>query len=205
MNGKSNDDQYLQIKKRCRLEEKVKGSRFIGTASPIETEEEAIEFIDEMKKEFHSASHNCWAWKIGVGKAQKYRYNDSGEPSGTAGQPIMKAIDSTRISNVCVVITRYFGGVKLGKGGLMRAYGQTAYSVLKSSEPSRKFAVESLTFEADFDFVSMVHFIIESFDAELVDSRYEDKVSFVVNVRASRAADFKGKLTEATNGRIRFK
>ena len=205
MNGKTNEDQYLQIKKRCRLEEKVKGSRFIGTAAPTETEEEAAKFIDEMKKEFHSASHNCWAWKVGIGKAQKYRYHDNGEPSGTAGQPILKAINSTRISNICVVVTRYFGGVKLGTGGLMRAYGQTAQSLLKSSEPSRKFAIQTLNFEIDFDLVSVAHYIIESFNAELVDSRYEERVSFVINVRASKAAKLKNKLIEATNGQIKFK
>ena len=204
MNAKSNEDLYLQLRKRCRLEDKKKGSRFIGTAAPVETEEEAAKFIGEIKKEFHNASHNCWGWKVGIGKGQKYRYNDDGEPSGTAGQPISKAIDSTRITNVCVVVTRYFGGVKLGTGGLMRAYGQTAQSLLKSGDTAKKFDVKPLAFKVDFDFVNVAHLLIKRFSAETEDSHYGEKVSFQVKVRASKLANFKDKLIEATNGQIEF-
>ncbi|MEE9553422.1 MAG: YigZ family protein [candidate division Zixibacteria bacterium] len=204
MSGKPNEDQYLQLKKRYRLEDKIKGSRFIGTAAPAETIEEAAKFIDEIKKEFHDATHNCWAWKVGIGKNQKYRYNDNGEPSGTAGQPILKAIDSTRISNVCVVVTRYFGGVKLGTGGLMRAYGQTAQSLLRSGTAVKKFAVKSVAFKIGFDFVNVIHLIIKNFSAETEDSHYGEQITFKVNVRASKLTNFKNKLVEATNGQIEF-
>src|SRR5512138_1197293 len=112
-------DQFYQLKQQCRMEEKIKGSRFIATARPVASEQEALAFIEEMKKEFHDATHNAFAWRAGIGRAQRYRYNDDGEPSGTAGQPILRAIDGRGAGNLCIVITRYFGGTKLGTGGLM--------------------------------------------------------------------------------------
>lgn len=187
------------------MENKVKGSRFIGSASPIHSEEQAAEFIDTIKKEFHDASHNCSAWKIGIGKRQKYRYNDNGEPSGTAGQPILRAIDSMNIANICVVVSRFFGGAKLGTGGLARAYGQTTLALLRAGEPERKFLSDSVEFSVDFDFVNVVHYIVEKFSAELEDSAYAEKVTFRVKIRSSRFPQFKEKLIEATNGQIAFK
>lgn len=205
MNRKADNDQFLQIKQKCRLEDKVRGSKFIASAAPVETEEEAANFIGEIKKEFHDASHNCWAWRVGVGKKLRYRYNDEGEPSGTAGQPILKSVESINVSNVCVVVTRYFGGTKLGMGGLMRVYGQITMSLLRSGEPSKRYAQEFFEFAVGFDFVNVAHHIVESFSAELEDSKYGEKVTFRGKIRASRLADFKSKLIEATNGQIEFK
>jgi uncharacterized YigZ family protein len=205
MNHKTTTDQFLQLKDKCRSEEKIKGSRFIANAAPVATEREAQEFIGEIKKEFHDATHNCYAWKIGVGQKQKYRYNDGGEPSGTAGRPILKSISSTNASNVCVVITRYFGGTKLGTGGLMRAYGRISYGLLKSCETEKKYSTETITFSIDFDFVNVAHSAINSFSAELKDSHYGEKVTFEVEVRASKLSAFKAKIIEATNGQVKIK
>jgi len=205
MNHRVDSDHYFQIKKKNRFEEKVKGSRFIATAMPVETEEEAAAAVAAIKKEFHDATHNCWAWIVGHGRSLKYRYNDDGEPSGTAGQPIYKSIDSANISNVCVVVTRYFGGVKLGTGGLARAYGQTAQSVLRNCDHIKKFDSEKVDFVVDFDFVNVAHHIINSFSAELEDSEYGEKVTLRVIIRASKLTSFKNKLVEATNGQIEFK
>lgn len=205
MARKSNSDHYLQIQKKRRIEEKIKGSRFIASASPVETEEEAAAFINAIKKEFRDASHNCWAWKTGVGKNQKYRYNDEGEPSGTAGRPILKSIETLNLSNVCIVVTRYFGGTKLGTGGLMRAYGQTSLTLLRGCEPVKKYAEDTIKFAVAFDFVNLAHVVIDSFSAELEDSQYGEKVTFTVIVRSSKSTQFKNKLIDATNGQIEFK
>jgi len=205
LNRRTENDQFLQIRQKCRLEERVKGSKFIASAAPVETDEEAVNFIGEIKKEFHDASHNCWAWRVGIGKKLKYRYNDEGEPSGTAGQPILKSIESINVSNVCVVVTRYFGGAKLGMGGLMRTYGQITLALLRSSEPSKKYSEEFFEFIVGFDFVNVAHYIVESFSAELEDSQYGEKVTFRGKIRASRLPEFKSKLIEATNGQIEFK
>jgi uncharacterized YigZ family protein len=205
MNRKPENDKYLQIPERCRLEEKIKGSRFIASAIPVTGDEEASRFVYEIKKEFHDATHNCWAWKVGMGRSQKYRYNDDGEPSGTAGQPILKAIDNMNMTNICVVVTRYFGGTKLGTGGLMRAYGQATLGLLRSCEPVKKYAADQLEFSVDYDFANVAHVIIESFAAELEDSHYGEKATFQVEVRSSKLSKFKEKLTEATNGQVEFK
>jgi uncharacterized YigZ family protein len=205
MNHKSSNDQFLQLKERCRSEEKIKGSRFIASAAPVENEQEAQTFIEEIKREFHDATHNCYAWKIGLGRKQRYRYNDGGEPSGTAGQPILRSINSRNASNICVVVSRYFGGTKLGTGGLMRAYGRVAYELLKSGESEKKYLSDTVIFSVDFDFANVAHGVINSFSAELKDSHYGEKVTFKVEVRASRLSAFKSKIIEATNGQVEIK
>jgi len=197
-------DQYFQMKQQCRIDDRTKGSRFIATATPVTTEAEAMAFVDEIKKEFHDATHNAFAWKVGYGKNQRYRYSDDGEPSGTAGLPILKAIDARGVSYVCVVVTRYFGGVKLGTGGLMRSYGKVASDLLRTSELEKKYFTETLKFSVEFDFVNVVHNIINTFDAELKDSQYGEKVTFEVEARASQLVAFKKKLTDGTNGQVEF-
>lgn len=197
-------DQFNQLKKECRLEEKVKGSRFIASARPVPNENEAVAFIEEIRKEFHDATHNAFAWRVGVGRTQRYRYSDDGEPSGSAGQPILRMIEGRGISNVCVVVTRYFGGVKLGTGGLVRAYGRIAAEALKTCEYEKKFFTENIAFSISFDFVNVVHNIINSFGAELKDSQYGERVKFLVEVRASQAQAFRNKLSDGTNGQVTF-
>jgi uncharacterized YigZ family protein len=204
MNHRMAQDQFNFLKQQCRLEENVRGSRFVATARPVASEDEALAFIDEIRKEFHDATHNSFAWKVGVGRFQRYRYNDDGEPSGTAGQPILKAIDARYASNVCVVVTRYFGGVKLGTGGLMRAYGRMASEVLRSGELEKKFFTEAMTFTVSFDFVNVAHNIINTFEAELKDSQYGEKVTFIVEVKASQAKAFRTRLMDGTNGQVDF-
>ncbi|MCC8931811.1 IMPACT family protein [Rhizobium sp. 'Codium 1'] len=106
----------------------IKKSRFIGQAAPIASEEEARAFLASVSDP--AANHNCWAWRIG----QAYRFSDDGEPSGTAGKPILQAIDGQDLDGVVVVVTRFFGGILLGSGGLMRAYGGTAAQMLRQAE-----------------------------------------------------------------------
>ena len=106
----------------------IKKSRFIGKAAPIASEEEARAFLASVSDP--AANHNCWAWRIG----QAYRFSDDGEPSGTAGKPILQAIDGQDLDGVVVVVTRFFGGILLGSGGLMRAYGGTAAQMLRQAE-----------------------------------------------------------------------
>lgn len=197
-------DQFYQLKQQSRFEEKVKGSHFIATARSVASEADAVAFIDEIKKEYHDATHNAFAWKVGIGRAMRYRYSDDGEPSGTAGLPILKAIDARSLSNVCVVVTRYFGGVKLGTGGLMRSYGKAAMELLRSAEVEKKYFTEHFKFMVSFDFVNVVHNIINSFEAELKDSHYGENVTFLVEVRNSQAVAFKNKLNDGTNGQVKF-
>jgi putative IMPACT (imprinted ancient) family translation regulator len=107
-NENSSSDIFLQIKEPRRAELKVKGSRFIASAGRVTNDEEIKQFLDTIAKQFHDATHHCYAWRIGFGKSMKYRYADNGEPSSTAGLPIFRAIEACNLSNVIVVVTRYF-------------------------------------------------------------------------------------------------
>lgn len=195
---------FLQIKEPCRSEHTVKGSRFIATVRKVVTEDEARQVIDEVTKEFHDATHNCYAWKVGHGKKQRYRFADAGEPNNTAGLPIFKAIEARNLSNVIVIVTRYFGGVKLGTGGLIRAYGKMAMDALKECSVEKSYQFETVVFKTGFEFVSVIHNIIATFKATLKDSSYGDNVVFTVDIRASKLKDFLTKLKDGTNGQIKF-
>ena len=126
------------------ITQEIKKSRFLGIAAPVANEQAAKDFLAE-----HSdlaANHNCWAWRIG----QNYRFSDDGEPSGTAGKPILQAIDGQQLDNIVVVVTRWFGGILLGSGGLMRAYGGTAAMCLRQAEKSEVIPVIGFAFACDF-------------------------------------------------------
>jgi len=201
-NNHDNTDLFLQIKGPYRSEYKIKGSRFITTVRKVASEEEAKAVIEEIQKEFHDATHNCYAWKVGLGKSARYRYADNGEPNNTAGLPILKTIDSRRLSNIVVVVTRYFGGVKLGTGGLIRAYSKATMDALKECELERSYMLETIIFKTGFEFVNLVHNIIATFKATLKDSAYGDVVTFTVDVRSSKYKEFKTKLKDGTNGQV---
>lgn len=126
------------------ITQEIKKSRFLGVAAPVANEQAAKDFLAE-----HSdlaANHNCWAWRIG----QNYRFSDDGEPSGTAGKPILQAIDGQQLDNIVVVVTRWFGGILLGSGGLMRAYGGTAAMCLRQAEKTEVIPVIGFKFACDF-------------------------------------------------------
>lgn len=126
------------------ITQEIKKSRFLGVAAPVANEQAAKDFLAE-----HSdlaANHNCWAWRIG----QNYRFSDDGEPSGTAGKPILQAIDGQQLDNIVVVVTRWFGGILLGSGGLMRAYGGTAAMCLRQAEKTEVIPVIGFQFGCDF-------------------------------------------------------
>ncbi len=197
-------DLFFQIKESCRSELKIKGSRFIASAKKVKTEEEVHQFIDDIIKEFHDATHHCFAWKLGHGKKLKYRYSDGGEPNHTAGLPIFKVLEARNISNIVVVVTRYFGGIKLGTGGLIRAYSRSTSNVLKECGIEKSHQTETVVFKTSFEFASLIHNIITSFKASLKDSSYGDDIVFTVEIRESRFREFITKLKDGTNGQVKF-
>ncbi|WP_235266349.1 IMPACT family protein [Porphyromonas gingivicanis] len=133
INSMSSFDSYTTIKKECQQQYNIQRSRFIALAYPVKSAEEAMNFVALLRKEYFDATHVCWAYAIGVERAES-RHNDDGEPSGTAGRPIYGQIVSADLSNVLVAVVRYFGGVKLGTGGLIEAYREGAKLVLESAE-----------------------------------------------------------------------
>lgn len=127
---------YITVAERSRKELIINKSRFIGYAAPCDTEEEALSFLQSIREEHKSASHHCYAYIIGE-NASVMRYSDNGEPSGTAGMPIMDVMRKKAIVNCCIVVVRYFGGVLLGTGGLVRAYTQSSQAAVESAGVSR--------------------------------------------------------------------
>ncbi len=137
MSDRQNTDTFLTLKSRSRVNLKFKDSRFIGSASPCRGREEAEEFIGDINEKFSDANHNAYAFRIFKGEELREFSDDDGEPSSSAGPPILQHLQGKKISNAAVVVTRYFGGTKLGIGGLIRAYGNTAGEVISRAEKER--------------------------------------------------------------------
>jgi len=196
------EDQYSTIRVGGIAEIKVKGSRFIGTAQPITSEEQASEFIQQISRQFYNATHNCYAFSIGHHDLTIARYSDAGEPAGTAGLPILNVIRGKQLSDVIVVVTRYFGGTKLGKGGLIRAYSQCTQKVLEKCPVVKKYLVEILQLEFDYNFTGAVMKVISAFNARVRESIYHHNTRLILSLRQSKVEQFKHELLEATSGKI---
>lgn len=196
------DDEYLTIQHEQTAELKVKGSRFIGTAGPVTTEDAALEFIQRIARQYHAATHHCYAYHIGFPPTSLYRMSDAGEPAGTAGQPILTVIKGFGLTNIVLVVTRYFGGTKLGKGGLARAYAECAQLVLQQSAIIKNHILEQLQLTFDYPLTNRVMSVISMFQAQIRQSSYEQQAQLVVTIRSSQIDNLQRHLIEATAGKI---
>ncbi|KAL5705877.1 hypothetical protein ACHQM5_024111 [Ranunculus cassubicifolius] len=163
----SSDSSYTTITQQVSFERDIKKSKFIAIAASISDEQSAHSFLSQVKDS--RATHNCWAYKIG----DQYRCNDDGEPSGTAGKPIYSAIESSGIDRVMLVVIRYFGGIKLGTGGLVRAYGGVASECLKNATTCLVKSKVSVLMEVPYDLLGVVYHQIQSFQVEDITQDYE--------------------------------
>jgi len=143
----------------AQLDQEIRKSRFTAHALSVPSEEAALEFLQRVADP--AATHNCWAWRIG----QRYRFNDDGEPGGTAGKPILQAIDGQGLDQVIVVVTRWFGGIKLGAGGLMRAYGGCAAECLRQAEKLELVQIQRIEFALEFAQLALLRARLRAFDA----------------------------------------
>jgi len=198
------DSSFKTIGKLSSFEMKERGSRFIARAMPVSTKDEAEQFINQMRKKYFDATHNCFAYRIGSGRNEITRFNDDGEPSGTAGKPILQAITTRDLTNVCVVVTRYFGGTKLGTGGLIRAYGGAASQVLAISDIRVKYFTTGLQIYYDYEFSNLVMREIDKFQAKIVKKEYDQNVKLLISIRESFAAKFIEQLTNQSSGKIKI-
>lgn len=177
-----------------------KKSRFIAYVKPVDTEEEAQAFIDEIKKKNWDARHNCAAAVIG--KNNEYsRCNDDGEPAGTAGKPMLEVLIGEGVHNVVVVVTRYFGGVLLGTGGLVRAYQAAVKAGLAASKVAEKRQGVQMTLHTDYNGIGKIQYIMGSMGITCVDTRYTEAVEVDVVIPAEQEKEFVDKVTEGTAGR----
>lgn len=181
---------------------KVKGSKFIAHAAPVDSREAAETYVGGVADRFADATHNCFAYKIGVGDRAEIRFSDAGEPSGTAGRPILQAIESRRLVNVAVVVTRYFGGTKLGTGGLIRAYAGAALAALERGELVPYVPKCTLRLQFNYQLANAVHGLLHRFGAAHVESRFDDLTEYVVTIGAGDEAAFVRALQDQCRGRI---
>ena len=174
-----------------------KKSRFIGRAWPVETEEEALEHIAQMKKQHYDATHNCWAYVIRDGAV---RFSDDGEPGGTAGMPMVQVLQKENLYNVCCVVTRYFGGTLLGAGGLVRAYTKGAKIAIDAAGKSMKRVWSVIYLPIPYTFYERVKLEIAAFDGVIRDTQFGAEVELEILVARGKAQAFLDRIVDMTAG-----
>ena len=180
-----------------------KKSRFIATVFSVESEEEALEIVAKMKKKYWDARHNCYAYVIGDNN-QVQRFSDDGEPSQTAGKPILDVLLAEQIHNVLVVVTRYFGGTLLGTGGLVRAYSKATKMGLDNSVLVDKVYGTELKIRLDYSGTQKVKHIISQLGVYTIDTLYTDVVEEIVVASDEKLVNLKEQIKEVTNGKAEF-
>lgn len=180
-----------------------KKSRFIATIEPVETVEEAEAFIEKTKKKYWDARHNCHAFSVGTNMPLS-RCSDDGEPSGTAGKPMLEVLTGRGIHNAAVVVTRYFGGTLLGTGGLVRAYTQAVQEGLKNCKLVEKYSGILMKLSMDYTDLGKITYILNEMSIYIENTEYTDGVVMNILIPEDETETVKKKLTEATSGRIRM-
>lgn len=180
-----------------------KKSRFIATVRPVKTEEEALAFLEEMKKKYWDARHNCFVYSVGLNR-EYTRCSDDGEPSGTAGRPMLDVILGEDIYNVAVVVTRYFGGVLLGTGGLVRAYSKVVQEGLAASRIIEKRRGIALKVTTDYTGIGKIQYIAGERNIPILNSEYTDKVILELLIPSEDVDAVQKAVIEGTNGRARM-
>lgn len=196
-------EDYLVLLKGGQGELVEKKSRFIATVEKAESEAEASAFIEEIKKKYWDASHNCSAFVIGD-KAQITRCSDDGEPGGTAGRPMLEVLLGEGVRNAAVVVTRYFGGTLLGTGGLVRAYTQTVKEGLAASETAWMRYGCRLLVQSDYNGAGRIQYLLGRRGIETEQAEYTENVSFRFTVPEKDMEEVKKEIVEGTNGKARI-
>ncbi len=178
----------------------IEKSTFIGYARPVENEEEALAFIQEIKKKHRDATHNVPAYVLGEHN-EVQRCNDDGEPSGTAGVPVLEVLKKENVRNVAIVVTRYFGGIKLGTGGLVRAYTKGAKVALESAKIITRVLYQTVIISVDYTLLGSLQNQLKLKQYGIRDVVYEDVVHLHVWVEEEDVPNFKAQVIEWTNGR----
>lgn len=188
------DDHFRTLATRAELTLKIERSEFLGIAFPIASEDELFAELERVQKRHFDATHHCWAFRLFADG--RSRSSDAGEPSGTAGKPILAAIEGAAVHDVGVVVVRWYGGVKLGTGGLSRAYRETAAETLRNATLLDRYVYQRLTVIVPFDAISNVYRLVDPPNVLLIEQRYGEENEFVVDVRRSVVDAFRSRLTE---------
>ena len=195
-------DSYLTLKEPASAKLKVKGSLFIGHVVSVKNCEEAEAFIRNISKEYHDASHNCYAFRFGIGDKTLFRHHDAGEPSGTAGKPILNAIESRNLTDIVCVITRYFGGTKLGTGGLARSYNRCSGKTLDACKKVKVYITVLKKISFPYDLTGTVMSLISNYNCQIVKTKYGPDTVLEIMIRISKTEEFERALLNASSGRV---
>ncbi len=195
----SQADKYFVPANEASAKITVKGSKFISHIFPVESKEHAEKVYASVQNKYYDATHNCFAYRI---DENTFRYSDDGEPSGTAGRPILQVLDGAELFEVLCVVTRYFGGTKLGTGGLIRAYSDAAKEALKTIKIKEKIRTEVLKLKSAFGMENRIFHLLDQMSGKLVDSVYGQDINLTVEIPRSNVEPFLKQLTEQSGGKI---
>ena len=197
------DVPYKTLKRRADDEFIVNKSRFIGYAAPCQSEEEALAFLKEIREKHKDATHNCYAYIIGRNMGIM-RYSDDGEPGGTAGMPIIETMKSVGVTDCCVVVTRYFGGVLLGAGGLVRAYRKGCVVALNAAQVVKMIPSTRFMTEVAYPMWDRVNYAMKDMPLQMEDTAFSTAVEATVLVRTEDLESVQMKLTQVTDAKAEF-
>lgn len=192
--------EYKTIARRCEARFIEKKSEFIGYLCPVRTEEQATAFIEEIRAMHRKATHNCYAYILRENNAA--RHSDDGEPGGTAGVPIYEVLRKEGLTDVCCVVTRYFGGVLLGAGGLVRAYTKGAKDAVDAAQIKLMAEAVKLAVTVDYGLYGRLAQVFAEFDARVEDEQFADNVRVVLHIRAENSRRLTDRLVDVCNGAV---
>jgi uncharacterized YigZ family protein len=197
---------YLTVdKKSGPFEIREKGSRFISWIYPIQNESQVNAILRDLGRTYHDATHICWSFRIFRQNAEYVRYDDDGEPGGTAGQPIFYELKGRNYYDVLLAVIRYFGGTKLGTGGLAKAYAGAAREVLNNSRPLVRTLRERITVRFPFDFTGEMRHVAQQFDLEIIKQEFApDGVCITLGIPVSRLDEVERELVARSRGKIKL-
>ena len=186
----------------AQVEIEVKKSRFVATAVPVFTVEEARTFIARIKTEYRDASHNVPAFLVGFGNSVTAHCNDDGEPSGTAGRPILAVLQGSGLGDIAVVVTRYYGGTKLGTGGLVRAYGDATKAVLKILPRAEKVPTHTVMLALPYNLLERVRLLVAEWNGRILDEQFAADITMTMQFTLAKFPGFQEALRELSHGAL---
>jgi uncharacterized YigZ family protein len=192
-------DTYFTVNEEYRAEISVKSSRFIATCVPVTTRESALERLAHIRSEFFDATHNCYAYRLGIGGLD-FRFSDDGEPNSTAGKPILFMMQKYEVSDVLLIVTRYYGGTKLGVGGLSRAYSDAAEQVLKLCNKKPVYKTTKVRVMCMYEDIGVVKSLLETY-AVSHEADYRDIIEIYCDIPCSLIDEFCNAVTQKTHAR----
>lgn len=193
---------YITIKSPCSCSFTEKRSEFIAHLCPVETNDEAVAFINKIKEQHRKARHNVYAYILQNDNIT--RYSDDGEPQGTAGVPVLDVLQKNNLTDICCVVTRYFGGILLGGGGLVRAYSHSTALAVEEAEILRMYSCTTLKLTLPYDLYGKITYILPDYEIKQIETDYANDVTMTLNVKTELEKPFTDKLVDVTFGKIQI-